>query len=583
MDEKTPNSAGSQLGRRVGFWVLLAVTLVLISLLVHAPALKGRLFLEQDFIQLQASAKAGEWLPYSDQFSELLIRPVMLTQRNIKPGAWIYQAGMGFLFGAKVWAHILGNLALLCINALLLGGIALSLFRKRSVAAVCAVLFVLHPAISGAVSSISLGAPLLSMFWLLVGALGLLRYKSHGRILGLAPVVCCAFLAYTTDGLGLMSVPVYFFLDIVTLPKRSLWRNILAVTLRTTIVAMPVFVFMVFWLSTGGSLELIRLYVALTMFKPALISVGEGVLRLLVPMPVYADLHTAVSGFNIGQMILFAMPVFLGIAFSLIYQDRRRFFGFSMALTGLLFQTANLLRHSVDHPAYAALLLISAAGLALFLGELLAGIPTKIMAYPAIGILVALYGLAGYSSSQYWAYKGDIVHEMADDMDRLCKNLGDTVDIFLVGGGQQDALMLPAHLDFFSRYNLDKHARFSYLIDGAILGAGKDGPIGRNPQGITRLPLDETMAFFGFDDPMEYKLKDLTPLIRPQVAKGRQVIVDTNRIPPRWLLGPASDIEKWEMEETDIPFMPTHDPDFIQWFVEGVFLPLHPQIGRNFR
>ena len=550
---------------------------MVLVVVVHGVILTGGPFEEKDFLWLSAGKLCAEWLPYMDHLSELFERPVMRAVNEIRPGAWLLHTLLGALFSENPVGYFWVLLVLLAIDGLLVGIVTLLLYNNRAIAATTALLFVVHPQVCGLAARISSASVLLALFWLLVCLIFLLRYKKKGRIILLAPMICSAFLTFSTHKIGLAAIPAVFFLDLVTLPQKWTWRNLVGVFFRMGLVAVPILGFMLIWIPLGNTPELMRLYFVLKLVKPVFSAVTIGVERLLLPLPMNANLETIFPGFDVGQIFLFGLPVLLGLALAAVYQDRKRLFGLMLIFFGLFFQLPDLITVSERSAAYSISFLIPVLGLSVLLGSLLFSVrPKGAAAVLAFG-LVLLFGLSAHLNAKIWSFQGFQVQRMAEQLARAYEPLGETDEIYIVGAGKHSSRLLAAHLEFVRRHGISKKSRFSFIQNGAVFSTSKDGPVGQSPRGVTRLPLDASQTFLGYG---ERGLVDLTPLIKSKILEADIAIKDEKCLPAKWKLGSASVVAGWAFDTDAANPNVVDQPEDYLWFFEGQILPLHPQAGR---
>lgn len=564
------------------FWALLFIVVLCLVLASYQTIIKGGPFIEKDFIWLEAGKIGAQYLAYFDYLKDLFQKPIMVAVRDSRPSEWIFHVFLSKLVGNGAAVHMWAVLLIFTFNSILLGVLANSLYKKRSIAVAATLLFALHPQLSGGSAIITAAAAQLAIFWLFISFISLLRYKKHGHIYQLAPMICGVFLSYSAHDLGLIALPTLLILDLVTMPNQ--WRiktfdALLGVFGRMLLALIPLVSFLFIWIPASGGRDVARTILALGKLKFIFFAAKQGLERIFFPLPPQVGYREIFGGLELGEILVFGLPILMGIALALVYQEKRRLFPFSLIFFSIIFQVHNLVTQSPDSPLYCLSLITGVAGMALLLGEILMKIPPKAAAYLAVFAILCLYGASGHFSARHWNGMGAQVNMMSSQLESICSDLPDTSDVFIVGAGRYTERMLAAHLDYKRRFKSDKRLRFSFIQNGMIFPAYKGGPIGQNPSGITRLQFDEFMTFIGYgiaDD-----ITDLTTLINKKISIADKVMNKERHMPPRWVLGPEVMIDQWTTGQGETGLMPIEDSADFMWFVEGLILHLHPYAGRN--
>lgn len=562
----------------VFFWPALALGLLGLVVALYHPVLKGQPILEKDYLWLSAGKSGAEWLPYMNHLSDLFERPVLQAIGAIRPGTWFYHVGMGFVFPDNPKGYFFVQMVLLALCGWMLGMLCYLLTERKIAAVVAAALFVTHPQLTGVMGTITSGPALVSLAWLLFACISFYRYKTDGRFLQLIPPVCAVFLSYSTHEIGFAAIGAIFFMDIITLPRKRNWKHLVALFGRQFLFVAPVLAFVLFWFSIGGAMELIRLYVAVIQVKPLLFSMGAGLKGLLFPLPPASVANALTRVLTSDYLVLFLVPVIFGVAVASVMNNKKRLFAFMLILVGLSAQGANLISLRSFSPEYSLLFLVSVAGLALLLGDLLPLIPPKSAGIAAVFTLVCLYCASTMLGASWWAEKGKNVGRMADKLEKIYGGLGDTADVFILGYGKNPEPLLAAHLNFVMRHGINKMTRFSLLSQGVIFPGSKHRPIGQSPQGFTRLVYDDSMTFIGWGTAND--LENLTGLVKKKVEKADERIRKEKVLPLTWKLGTKNLISKWNVNMDPGELIPIDDPEDIAWYVEGEIVHLHPNAGR---
>lgn len=560
------------------YWTLLILGLVTVTILLYGQVVAVGPSTEMDFVWISVGDAGASWLSYPDQIAGLFQKPIVQAIGNAKPGSWIFHFIMGIFFQVRDGGRLLVILLLLVLNSMLVGILAHLLYGNRAVTAASAAIFALHPQLSGTASMISSGGPLLALFWLLVAFISLLCFKQQKRFFYLIPMTSAVFLCHATHNIGLVIIPAMFFLDIATQEGNWTPKGVAGLIGRQLLVFFSFIFFTTVWLPTNGISEMVRIVVALKLIRPAILALGNGMIRLLLPVPSMFDFRN-VFGLNIGQLFVFFLPVLLGIAIAGIFKKRKRLFPLALVVVGIIFQAPNMLTIGNQSPSYSICFLVPAIGLAILIGDLLARIQPKAAAYLAIFAFLSLCAVSDIFNANHWARQGQHVHEMADQLETIYENLGNSPDIFIVGAGQYTEPMLAAHLDFVRRYGITKPTRFSYIEPGKVMPAKNDLPTGQSPRGTSRLFLDDSMTFVGYSRQGEFT--DLSELIQSKIARAQRTLDTEKKLITGWELGTENEILKWPEAAGTAKMLPVEDSSNITWYIEGQMVNLHPLAGRH--
>jgi hypothetical protein len=564
------------------FWAVATLGLLAAVLAVHGVVLSGGLFVEKDFLWLSAGDLGAQWAPYMDHMDELFQRPIMRALHGARPGTWLFHVVGGTLFGGDPRGRLLMLFLVLAADGLLVAILANQLYGNRKLALAAGLFFAIHPALSSTVATISSGPALASTFWILAACIALLRFKKAGRGIHLVAVVSCAFLAYATTSLGVVAVPALLLLDLATLSPGKKLGQLAMIGFRFAITAGTVAAFGMFWFAIGGARELAQIMVASRHFSTTLTLLGEAWQRLLLPIPMKWDSTGGSGAINLGQMVLFLAPVLLGIGLAAVFKKRIRLFAFGILVIGVPFQAGILLTVRAGTPEYGMILLPSAIGMVLLLGEIaVAPLSAKRTKF-RYAIPVLLAGLLAFSASanaMHWADKGRQVQRMARQMAKIHQELPEAADLFLLSSGRRADALLCAHLEYSRNFGMEKKARFTFVSTGQLLLGASDKPVGESPRGLTRLPLDPAMFFFGWDS--KSGLSDLTSLMNKKVDQATAFMKNDRCLPEPIRLGNENTILSWKPGCTlGWENMTESDLDAQVWYVEGAFVSLHPRVGR---
>lgn len=557
----------------------MAFCLLGVLAILYSPIIMAGPSVEMDFVWISVGNVGASWFSYMDQIEGLFQKPIMHAIGNAKPGSWIFHLGMGGFFEDRARVRLLAILFLLLLDALLVGVLAHLLYQNRAITAASATIFALHPQLSGITAMVSSGGPLLALFWLLIAFISLLRFKRHKRLFHLIPMASAVFLCHATHNIGLVIVPAMFFLDIATTEGKWTPGKITGLIGRQFLVFLSFISFSLIWLPTGGISEMVRVVVALKLIRPVLLALNDGLIRLILPSSSVFDIRHGFGVLDLGQIFLFSMPVLLGLAIAAIFKNVNRLFPLMLIFLGILFQAPNMLTIGDQTPAYSICYLVSAIGFALLMGDLFMRIPPKAVGYLAVFSFLCACLASDHINSTHWAKQGNHVRQMADQLETIYLDLGDSPDIFIIGAGKFTEPMLAAHLDFVRRYGIIKPTRFSFVDNGKVLPAGKEGPLGESPRGIVRLFLDDSMTFLGYG--RQGNLVNLTDLIRSKVKEAKEILMIERKLVPSWRLGTENMIRNWSAKADADNLIPVDDSSNIAWYIEGQILNLHPLAGRH--
>jgi len=577
-----PKDPRNKVSSPVLFWLGLFLVLACLVTVNYGIVAGGGPFLEMDFVWLETGKIGAQYLSYFNHMEDLFQKPIMLAVRDSKPGEWIFHVFAAWLAGDDPAPRISMVMFLFVLNGFLVGILTYSLFGKKPIGAASALIFILHPQISGAAVTITAAAVQVALFWLLVSFISLLRYKKQGRIYQLAPMICGVFLAYSTHDIGLVALPCLLVLDLVTLDKE--WRRkrietVIGIFARAALVIIPLVSFFFVWIPTTGGRDLARAIVALQSIKLILFAAKQGLQRLIFPLPPNVPYKEVLGGMELGEILVFGLPIILGICLAFVYQNRKGLFPLSLIFFGILFQVHRFVSIMPDSPEYGFPLIIGAMGIAILSGDLLFRIKPKPAAYLAIFTLLCLYGIVGHTGARHWRHQSIQVRTMSSQLAAICDDLSDTSDVFIVSAGKHTPILLAAHLHYGRNNHLDKKLRFSFIRNGKIFPSHKGGPIGQSPTGLTRLQLDESMIFIGYGKNGD--MVNLTPVFKQKMDMAMKIIEKEKRVSPKWALGPQSVVQQWGMGMNMENLMPVDNPWDLGWFIEGFILHLHPKGGRS--
>jgi len=548
----------------------------------YSNIINGGPFIEQDFIWLEVGHIGAQYLKYFDYLQDLFKKPVMEAVRGARPSEWVFHVLTSKLLGDNAHFQMWAILLVFISNSFLLGLLAYLLYEKKSIAVCVTLLFALHPQLSGGAVIVSAAGAQLAFFWLLISLLSLVRYKKHGHLYQLAPMICGVFLSYSAHDLGIITLPALVIVDLVTLPDN--WLNnkiesLLGVMGRMFLALISLISFLYIWIPSSGGRDFALTIFALKKIKFIFFAAKQGLERILFPLPPQVGYGEIFGGLELGEILVFGMPILMGIALAVIYQDKRRLFPFSLIFLSIILQVYSLVTQNPDSPQYCLPLIPGVAGMALLLGELIMKIPPKSAAYMAVFAVLCLYGISGQFSARHWQGMAEQVNIMSKQLEKICDELPDTSDVFIIGAGRHTEVMLAAHLDYQQRFNNQKRLRFSFIQSGVLFPKHKGSPTGINDSGITRFQLDESMTFLGYGKFGD--LKNVTPFIKEKIGIADLILKQERHAPALWILGPEVMIEQWSMDpkENELPLI--DDVADLLWFIEGLIIHLHPQAGRH--
>ncbi|MBZ0274079.1 hypothetical protein K8I61_18720 [bacterium] len=561
----TPDRA--RLSARASDRVSLALAYLLaaaVMLFTYRGLAAGHFQAETDVIRAGAARGMAEWLPYLSRTAMMINGPAIAASGTVLPGVWMYHVLAQVIAGPDPGAQLAfaGVIHLLAVFS------AASLLRvlfDDGRAAFGAIVVAVAPVLGDVSATYANGPALLSLMWIAQAGLCYARFARRGGNGQLFAATMCVFLAVSTDPIGFFAPFLVAGVEAMGRPREASMpaaRRVAAVFL------------------VGASAVAFIAAAAVTdmPFDHPFGALADGTnpaFKILIGLkglvaPGLAGKWGSISAILFGTAVLLA-AVYRGL------EDARR-----LVPVALFFAAVLVGLDRMGDPAFVGGTASAAFLCPVLVAALIAGDLFRAIKSPRLLALV-LAAIVGYGSTaatlrmQPAIERGERVERLGDDMRAIYDGLSDESDIYLVGDGVDDALMLTAHLDFVYRHGLSRQTRFSYVDGGRLMPADAGAAVGRLGP-LMRLAVTRAMVFIGWTGG-HTGLTVLNNAIDVKRLHAEDAMSQTGYWTDPFPMGGADAVENWQVQPGPQAIPPGEN--YGAWYLEGPIIRLHPGIGRR--